>query len=518
MTEMVTPGAKQAMGADSATGARAGVGIFLSRYPDACLGFLGVLFVVAGSYGLSDVPRNNPTLANLGLEPMTYGHGKTLSGMAFWTGVALMVIAWVQIGRDHQRMSLRATMVTIGAWTAPLMVAIPTFSRDVYAYLGQATVLMEGFDPYTDGPAHHPGPIVDSMAQIWAPTTSPYSPGFMLLLRGIVGITGDNVFAGVFLIRVALLPGLLLTMWAVPRIAEHFGASRRLGLWLVLLNPMLLLHLVAGPHLELLMMGFLAAGVALALRGQHVAGLLTLGLALSVKITAGIAIPFIMWIWLDHLRKRREADPHYSGEPITWRDRIGIFFATGAIPVAVFGAFTAILGLGIGWTNGLSYASRIINPFTIPIFIGHIITYVAAPWTALNLQPVLEVTRAIGSAALALILVYLWWRSRRNERDAMAGMAWAMLALLLLEPSTLPWYYTWVACLAVAFVLPMWVRQVVVGISTFYLIVFQPDDSILFYKPVETLLAIALATLAAVSLRRPDPLRLRNFGSLLRHG
>ncbi|MGB3696783.1 MAG: polyprenol phosphomannose-dependent alpha 1,6 mannosyltransferase MptB [Gordonia sp. (in: high G+C Gram-positive bacteria)] len=491
---------------------------WMRRYPDALMGFLGALLVTAGSYGLSDVPRNDSTLADLGLEPMTYGHGKTLSGFAFWTGAALMVLAWVRIGREPQRMSLRATMGTIGAWTVPLMVAVPTFSRDVYAYLGQATVLMEGFDPYTDGPAHHPGPIVDSMAQIWAPTTSPYSPGFMLLLRGIVGITGDNVFAGIFLIRVALLPGLLLTMWAVPRIAAHFGASRRLGLWLVLVNPMLLIHLVGGPHLELLMMGFLAAGVALVLQGRHLPGLLTLGLAISVKITAGIAIPFVVWIWLDHLRKRRLADPDRTGPAITWRDRAGVFAATAAVPAAVFGAFTLILGLGVGWLNGLSYASRIINPFTIPIFIGHIVTYVAAPWTIWNLQEVLVVTRAIGSVALAIILVWLWWRSRHDERSAMAGMAWAMLALLLLEPSTLPWYYTWVACVVVAFTLPMWVRQIVVGVSTFYLIVFQPDDSILFYKPLETLMALAFATLAAVSLRRRDPLRLRRFGSLLIHG
>lgn len=493
----------------------------LRRWPDACLGLLGALLVTAGSYGLSDVPRLDSTLPDLGLAPMTYGHGKTLSGFAFWTGVALMVIAWVRIGRNPERMSLRATMGTVIAWTAPLMVAIPTFSRDVYAYLGQASVFMHGFDPYTDGPAHVPGPIVDSMAQIWAPTTSPYSPGFMLLLRGVVEVTGDNVFAGVILIRVALLPGLALTMWAVPRIAAHFGASRRQGLWLVLVNPMLLIHLVGGPHLELLMMGFLAAGVALVLTGRHVAGLVVLGLAISVKITAGIAIPFVLWIWLDHLRTRRTAERGADGADrslISRRDRIGLFAATAAIPSAVFGVFTLILGLGVGWMNGLAYASRIINPFTIPILVGHLITYAAAPFTTLNLQAVLPVTRGIGSVALAVILVCLWWRHRADERSAMVGMSWAMLALLLLEPSTLPWYYTWVACVVVAFTLPMWVRQAVVGVSTFYLIVFQPDDSILFYKPLETLMALAFAVLAAVSLGRRDPLRLRRFGSFLTHG
>ncbi|WP_408609957.1 hypothetical protein [Gordonia insulae] len=40
------------------------------------------------------------------------------------------------------------------------------------------------------------------------------------------------------------------------------------------------------------------------------------------------------------------------------------------------------------------------------------------------------------------------------------------------------------------------------------LIVFQPDDSILFYKVPEVILAMALSALAAISLLRPDPLRL----------
>nr|WP_026919534.1 polyprenol phosphomannose-dependent alpha 1,6 mannosyltransferase MptB [Gordonia shandongensis] len=488
------------------------------RYPDALLGLVGSLLVFAGSYGLADVPRNDATLEGLGLAPMTYGYGKTLSGFAFWLGIALMVIAWVRIGRDHRRMSLRATLTTIGAWTVPLMFAVPTFSRDVYAYLGQAAVLQHGFDPYTDGPAHNPGPIVDSMAQIWAPTTSPYSPAFMLLMRGVVGIAGDNVFAGVFLVRLVLLPGLLLTMWAVPRIAAHFGASRRLGLWLVLVNPMLLVHLVAGPHLELLMMGLLAAGVALVLDGRHVVGLLVLGVAASVKITAAIAIPFVLWIWIDHRRTARRTESPDAAEPVGFAERVRLFVATAGIPAAVFGGFTLTLGLGVGWINGLSYASRIINPFTIPIAVGHVVTYAVAPLTVWNLQEVLVVTRFLGSLALAVILVTLWWRSRGGERAATAAMAWAMFALLLLEPSTLPWYYTWVACIAVAFTLPMWARQWVVGVSVFFLITFQPDDSILFYKPLESAMALALSVLAAVSLRRRDPLRLRSLWSLLVRG
>lgn len=476
----------------------------LGRHPDAVLGFLGSLMLSAGTYGVADVPRNDATLADLGLAPMTYGSGKLLAWLIFWLGVALMVVAWIRIGRALLNgagdLDLRGTRWTVCAWAAPMVFAVPVFSRDVYAYLGQAWVLAQGFNPYHDGPAHAPGPIVDSMAQIWAPTTSPYTPAFMLVARGVVAVTGENVIAGVFVMRLVLLIGLALSLWALPALAGHFGAPRRLALWLVLLNPMLLAHLVAGPHLELLMMGFLAAGVVVAVRGNPVAGLLLLGVAASIKITAAVAIPFVVWIWLDQLRARRAVTP---------ADRVGVFAATALIPAAVFGVFTLILGLGVGWLNGLTWASRIINPFSIPTLVGHLVTYVAAPLHVWNLQEVLPVTRGIGSVVLAILLVWLWWRFRSDSRAAVAGAAWAMLAVLLLEPSTLPWYYVWTLVLAVAFDLPLWVRQVVVGVSVFFLLTFQPDDSITFYKPVESLIALAVAVLAALALRRADPLRLR---------
>ncbi|MFW0787069.1 alpha-(1-_6)-mannopyranosyltransferase A [Gordonia sp. CPCC 206044] len=475
------------------------------------LGTIGAALVCVGSFGVGDIARNNTVAQDLGLSAITYGHGKTLFGTVFWLGVAIMVIAWVRLGRvigvgaprthdPDAEPSVRLLRYGILAWAAPLALAVPVYSRDVYAYLGQGAVFAAGFDPYADGPAHHPGPLVDSMAQVWASTTAPYGPLFVGLTRAVVAVTGENPIAGVYAVRLVLLPGLLLALWAIPRLAKHFSASGQAGLWLAVANPMVLIHLVAGSHVELLMMGVLVSGVTLVVSGRHTAGLLTLGLAVSIKVTAGIAIPFVVWIWLSHIRDRR---------PVRPRDVVGVFAAVVGITVAVFAVCTAALGLGLGWLTGLGWADRIINWFTLPTLAGHLVTLVAAPFTALNLQPVLTVTRAVGSVVLAIVLVALWWTHRRDERRAMAGMVWAMLAVLVLEPSTLPWYYTWVLCLAGAFTLGPRVCAAVVGVSTFMLIVFQPDDSILFYKLPETLLAAALSALAAVSLLYRDPLRSR---------
>ena len=476
---------------------------------DLILGAIGSVLVCLGSFGVGDPPRNSALLSDLGLSWITYGHGKNVFGTLFWLGVFLMVFGWVRLGRriisstTDTAPTTRTLSRWVLVWTAPLLVAVPVYSRDVYAYLAQGAVFGAGFDPYADGPAHLPGPLVDSMAQVWATTTAPYGPFFMGMLRVVTEITGDQVVLGVLAIRLVLLPGLFLSLWAIPRLAERFGASPQAGLWLVLFNPLVLIHLVAGPHVELLMMGVLVTGIVLVVDGRHVVGAAVLALAVSIKITAGIALPFVLWIWLSHIRSRR---------PVTVRDVVTVFASIVGIAVAVFGLWTLVIGLGLGWLTGLGWADVIINWFTIPTLAAHVVTLVAAPFVALNLQPVLEVTRAIGSVVLAVTLVALWWRHRHDVRDAVAGMAWAMLAVLLLEPSTLPWYYTWVLVIAVAFDLPMWGRATVVGASTFLLIVFQPDDAIVFYKPVEVTLAAALAGVAAWSLTRRDPLRLGRFG------
>ncbi|MDY6811990.1 MAG: polyprenol phosphomannose-dependent alpha 1,6 mannosyltransferase MptB, partial [Actinomycetota bacterium] len=472
-------------------------------------GLVGSVAVCVGSFGVGDIARNNTVAQDLGLSMITYGHGKTLFGTVFWFGVATMIIAWVRLGRTlltargaspgRDVPTVRAMRTGVLMWAAPLAVSVPVYSRDVYAYLGQGAVFREGFDPYADGPAHHAGPLLDSMAQVWASTTAPYGPFFVGVTRVVTEVTGDHAILGVYAMRLILLPGLLLALWAIPRLAAHFSASPQSGLWLAVANPMILIHLVAGTHVELLMMGILVAGVTLVVTGRHAVGLAVLGLAISIKVTAGIAIPFVVWIWLAHIRARR---------PVRAADVVGVFAAVVAIPVAVFTVWTAALGLGLGWLTGLGWADRIINWFTVPTLTAHVVTLVAGPFTALNLQPVLAVTRAVGAVVLAIILVALWWWGRRDERRAMVAMVWAMLAVLLLEPSTLPWYYTWVLGLAVAFTLRPRAHALVVFVSTFMLIVFQPDDSILFYKLPETLLATALSALAAVSLLRHDPLRI----------
>lgn len=482
------------------------------------LGIAGSLLVTAGSFGVGDVPRNETTLQTMHLTWLYFGHGKTLSSIAFWLGVALMVISWVQVGRTlHADTSFDRPTRALG-WasliqSAPLMIAVPLYSRDVYAYLAQGALLRDGFNPYSDGPVVRPGPLLDSMAQVWATTTAPYGPAFMSLTRAVTTVTGDQAIIGVLVMRVVLIPGLLLTLWALPRLARHFGTDPAVAIWVIALNPLVLIHLVGGPHVELLMMGVLIAGITLVVQRHHVAGVSVLALAASIKITAGIAIPFVLWIWLAHIREDRSTSGETDGTAARIRpaDVAGVLAWIIGLSAAIFGVLTLLVGHGFGWLLGLTWAAKIINWLTIPTAMAHLTTFVSSPFVSLPLLPVLEIARSIGSVVLAVTLVGLWVRFRRSERDAVKGMAWAMFAVLLLEPSTLPWYYTWALVIAAVFTIDRRGLVAIVAFSVFLLQVFGPSDDIFMYEITDVLVAVALSALAGWSLVRRDPLRIRRL-------
>ena len=60
----------------------------------------------------------------------------------------------------------------------------------------------------------------------------------------------------------------------LPRLARSYGRDPSVAFILAVLNPLVLLHLVAGAHNDALMLGFLLAGLSLAQYGRRGLGAL----------------------------------------------------------------------------------------------------------------------------------------------------------------------------------------------------------------------------------------------------
>src|SRR5690606_24611181 len=170
----------------------------------------------------------------------------------------------------------------------------------------------------------------------------------------------------------------------------------------------------------------------------------------------------------------------------------------------VFVIATAAAGVGIGWLTALSGSKKIINWLSLPTVMAHATTW----FTSLRLEPVLSVTRMLCAVALVVLLVATWWRFRHTEREAVFGILIAFVAIVILSPAALPWYYSWPLALAAGAALSPPTLMVLVGICTWLMLVFQPDGSIGLYNFWHVAAATFVAVVAALSLRYVDPLRL----------
>lgn len=462
------------------------------------LGTIGSVLLLLGGLGAAAGPVNDPIFSDGPISWIRYGHGKMLATIVVYTGYVLLVWAWIRLGRQvlAGRVGTRPVLIAAACWTVPMLFAPAMFTSDVYSYLAQGAVALEGHDPYAFGPGvlSTPELLVD-VHPFWLDQPSPYGPVFLLLAKGIVTLTGTNILAGALLMRLVLVTGLGLLVWALPGLVRHLGGRLPVAAWMLLAGPLTVVHLVGGPHNDVLMIGFLAAGTLLLLDRRHVAGFVLVTLAVAVKASALVAVPFLVWVWAGHLSSTR------------WRNFARACASAVAVFAVVLAAVSLLAGVNVGWIQHVDASSKLVNWLGTPTALGELLHQIIGIAVQVPAETVVGITRIVGQVILVFILVRLWWRSRAAEGpDVVRAAALALFAVAMLSPTLLPWYLTWSLVLAAG--LPWKPRQlaVFVGVSVFMVAPYSADGFQLMYSWAWIILAVAASVLAAVSLVRPDPL------------
>lgn len=464
------------------------------------LGLAGTVLMFLGSFGGGGIPMRDPVIGNSALSFWRYGHGAMLATTVIYVGLVLMVWAWVRLGRAVLARSAggRAVLTTAAVWMLPMLVTAPLFTRDPYSYLAQGALPLAGYDPYVVGPDTMGGIFTDNVHFFWQDTPAPYGPLFILLAQGVVPLAGQNVLLGVVLMRLSLVTGLLLLVAVLPALTRRLGGRPAVALWLAVANPVMVVHMVGGVHNDLLVVGLLPLAALLALRERFVWAIVVASLAMAVKASAGVVLPFLVLVWAAKL----------SGG--FWSRLVRAGVPSVAVFGVVFGGATWLTGLGLGWLPALSAPSMIVNWLSVPTAVGQATASVAGMFAEeVNSQAFVDTFRFIGALVMAALIALLWWRGRDDPRVAVRNAAIALALAAVLSPTTLPWYLSWGFCLLA--MTPWSARglQWVVFGSIWLMIVYFPDGETALYVP-HYLLACALAgVLAAVSLLRPDPLGLR---------
>lgn len=466
--------------------------------PTIILGTAGSVLLLAGSFGAAAGSINHPFLGGP-LNWLNYGHGRMLAEFVVYFGYALMVLAWIRLGRHvlAGRLGTRPVLVAAACWTVPMIFAPALFTRDVFSYLAQGAVALAGHDPFTVPPTIL-GPdseILNNVHPFWQGTPAPYGPLFILLAKGTVWLVGSHVYAGILVTRLLQLTGLALLVWALPGLVRHLGGKLPVAAWLLLAGPITVVHLVGGPHNDLMMIGLLAAGTLLVLEGKHAAGIAVVTVSVAVKASSVIALPFLVWVWAARLPSTR------------WRNFARATACSLGVFVVVFAALTVVAGVDLGWLTMVNASSRLVNWLSPPTALGELVHGLVGIFVHSSRDPFVTVTRILGQAVLVVLVVRQWWLARDGGTDAVRRAAIALFLVAVLSPTMLPWYLTW--GLAIGAALPWRPRWLAVaaGVSVFMVAPYSAAGEQLLYEWPLMFLAVALSALAGYALVRPARVR-----------
>ncbi|WP_374986068.1 polyprenol phosphomannose-dependent alpha 1,6 mannosyltransferase MptB [Streptomyces fradiae] len=457
------------------------------------LGAVGSVGVALGGWAAGSMPARDPWGLWFARAQDTARPGVLLA----LAGLTLLVVAWWRYGRlvaAGAAVGGRATAVTLGWWAAPLLLAPPLYSADVYSYIAQGAMVVEGHDVYRLGPSVLApdgvgGAAAASVGGHWTDTPAPYGPVFLLLAELVAVVTAGSIVPAVLGMRAAALAALALLFWGLLRLAPRGSTSG--ALWLGVLNPLLLVHVVGGLHNDGLMAGLVLAGTALAVRrGRWVAGTVLVALAMMIKTPAGLALLFIGVV------VGRE-----TAGPLIRRVAKGVL-GPGAVAAGVAAAATLCAGTGFGWLRTQSVAGTIHTALSLTSDLGAALGESMYYLSGADPDPVKRAVQAMGLTLALALVAYLASCVARGRVDPLHALGLAFLALVALSPMVQPWYLLWAVPPLAATAWNGRTGRAVTVLSAGLVYVTAPDGRTPAYG--FALAAVACAIGAHLLLRRSD--------------
>jgi alpha-1,6-mannosyltransferase len=371
-----------------------------------CTGLAGSL-LLAGTAWLGGA--SSPWEPTVTPRTILAGRDGVLLPLCWLAGTLLLTGAW-WAGRRAVP-SLRHALVTAALWALPLLPFLPLGSYDVYSYACQGWQLAAGLDPYAGGVDLLGCPWTDAVAPTWRTSPAPYGPVFLAMAAAAAEL-GGSLTGTLALLRGIAVLGVVALGWCLVRLARHTGVPPERAVWLVLACPLVPIHLISGAHNEAVMVALLAGGLFAAVSRRPLLAGVLLGLAVGVKATAVVVLPFVALLFPGLARKA--------------------LLAGGA--VAALTAVSLGTGLGLGWVTGLSGSGVSVQWTAPPTAIGMTLELLGVPGAVTG-------ARIAGMIVLAAVLVWLWLRARGRDPVLHAGLALA--ATVLLAPVFHPWYALW---------------------------------------------------------------------------
>ncbi len=283
----------------------------------------------------------------------------------------------------------------------------PLLSHDVYSYVDYARLAVRhGLDPYVNAPENAPADAAFPHVA-WTETSSAYGPLFTLATYPLAWLP---VEVAVYVLKAASAAAVLAIAYLVARLAPARGIDPTRAAAFVALNPLVLVHVVGGPHNDGIAVLLMTLGIAGVLTAREGLGAGAFVSACATKSTAAIAVPFAL---LGSERRPR--------------------FLLGGLVALALALLAAYLGFGWNWLHAFALAGENqgrTSHMSIPITTARL-TGLGPDWV-----------RAGFLILYAGLVAYLLIWTHRGG-DWLRATAWAISGLLLVTAWLLPWYLLW---------------------------------------------------------------------------
>jgi alpha-1,6-mannosyltransferase len=230
----------------------------------------------------------------------------------------------------------------------------------------------------------------------------------------------------------------LVFLWLVWKCAKLLGRDGRFVLLFVAANPIYLMYAVGGFHNDFFMLVPSMAAFALLLSRRDKSAGAALMVAVFVKFTAVLLLPFLL----------------IAARPPERRLRVLAGAAIAAVPLAALSF--ALFGLTV---PNLQDQSTLLTDFSVPNVVGFVLHIGGG-------TPLL--LRVANVALVVTVLFFL-----RRGGDWIAGAGWSTLALVLSLAWLVPWYVIWALPLA-ALGTSVYLRRAVIVFSVYLVFAFMP--------------------------------------------
>jgi alpha-1,6-mannosyltransferase len=445
-------------------------------------GFLGSMFMALGSLAPASELRRLPLFIWMRTEAV----GVSLSIVLLAFGGMLLVRAWLRLGqrvRVWGADARKATLQAVVAWGLPMMFSVPLFSRDVYAYIGQGRLMVEGFNPYENGISALSNYFQLGADKMWTEAPVPYGQLFLWIEQFVVWSTNVHPEASIMLFRLAALIGIVLCVIYVPKLADLHGVNPHRALWLTAANPLFLTNFIASVHNDALMIGLALAGLYYCATRRVILGLVLVTLSIAVKPITVVFLPFIGLLW--------------AGKNANWPRKFVFWGLTAGISFGLLYLMSLVNGFGFGWINGLSAPGSIWIWYAPVGLLGLIVASIS---NAFGLDG-WGLAKWVYDAGKLLAVGIVAWQIFRGDHDRlMRRLTLAFAAVVVLAPMIQSWYIVWLIPLfAVTGIRDDWQVKALYFIVSFFMVYAISDqlDVFPYLQTADLGLALALARNAA---------------------